>query len=290
MPIQGFQGVGGELQTFSTLDPRQQDVLNMASPFFMNLAANLGRRGPTYGPITPYQRGDPFGFVPEFNPFEQASFDAANRFGGAPLDYSFLTDALQGAVKGSTLEESLGIFDERVGPARQEAFERDVTPFIDELYGAGGTFTGSERAGALTRARLSDFTQQQAQGLQFAQGQQALSQQALGMAPSVAGFAEQAPLRQAQALGGVGAAIASREQAEISSRMNEFLRTNPESAAALGPLFAFLGLDTMGGFATEASPGLLTSLLTGFAPGLGQGLGQSSPDLFRGIGNLFGLG
>ncbi len=266
----------GGLERFSTFSPGQQSVFDAAQPFFMDLAGGLGQGNRAFGPTTPFQRGDPFGFAPEFNPFEQASFDAVQRFAGGTPDYSFLTEALQGAVQGSTLEESLGIFDERVGPARQQAFERDVTPFINEAFGARGTFTGRDRSDALTRARLTDFNQQQAQGLQFAQGQQALSQQALGMAPSVAGFAEGAPLRQAQALGGVGDVIASREREEQRSRFQEFIRTNPALSSALGPLFSFLGLETQGAFYMEPAPTPALALATAFAGGAGSAAGGAA--------------
>lgn len=193
---------------------------------------------------------------------------------------------LEQIMRGATAEGATEMFGEMYDPEYQRMWSEDIMPQLSEQFAATGGLASSDYREELGEAgvhwggqrmsHLGDVIQSMRQDALYAaermpgveQGEYTLAQ-----------LMAEEPLRRAQAGMQYGGLPRHLRQEEMSSRYNEYLRTQEGAADSISQLINLLGQTTQGGYMDEEEGAIgqisdLIASIYGYGSG-GGGIGSS---------------
>ena len=254
------KGKKAGIQKISTLSPQQEQMMSGLGEFLMQ---SMGEGLPAYeGEMTaPISEG------------EQAAYDKSlsSLAGGMSSTASASTDAYKKALTGLSEEEVYNQYMKYTAPFEQKYLEDVSIPTFKESMVPGGTLrsTGTERG-------IGDIIEQYGAGQLGRIGERIASERAnalgvLGQAGEMSALERQSPeMAEAAGYGGIARAV---EQADLTAKMQEFVRTTPELSPVLEMMLGYLGIGTQAAYYQEGKAPLWATIMSGMAPYTGMSEG-----------------
>ena len=256
-------GVGGEeggIQKTSTLSPEQQELIKKLAPY---LQERIGQGLPGY-------TGE---FVAPLSEYEQMGLGQLGKYLTGP---SALTEYGLGqykeALAGLSPEQTEEWYSKYIAPQEKKYWEEEVIPGVREAYVGPGTFWGTPRAEAEAGSWETFGTQQLGRIGEAIMSERAGARGMLPYLGEMAGLEGGMP--QIEAAMTYGAVPRLIQQAELSSQIQEFIRTTPELSPILNQVLQLLGIQTQAAYYQEPQASPFMQLLGAVAPGVGYGLGS----------------
>lgn len=226
---------GGDLTTFSTLSPEQQEMMKGLGEF---LSSKIGQGLP----------GWEGGFTAPMSEAETTGQSLLNKYltGGVGETGEMGLGAYQQALKGMSPEEVHQQYMKYTAPAEQRYLKEKMIPTFKESMVPGGTLrgTGTERG-------IGDIISKFGEGQMGRIGEMITSERegARSMLPYLSSMsALEGGMPQIEAASRYGALPRLIEQQELTSQIEEFIRTTPELSPILNQVLQALNIQTMGAY------------------------------------------
>lgn len=257
------EGVESGIQKTSTLSAEQQKLMDALGPW---LSERMGKGLPAYtGEMTaPISEG------------EQAAYDKAlsNLGGGLSTSAQGSVDAYKKALTGLSEKEVYDQYMKYTAPAEARYLKETTIPTFKESMVPGGTLrsTGTERG-------IGDIISKYGEGQLGRIGERISSERAnavaaLGQATNMNALETQAgDMSAAATYGGIARTI---EQAELTAKLQEFIRTTPEMSPIVEMMLQYLGIGTEAAYYQQGKAPIWATIMSGAAPYTGMSEGVNS--------------
>jgi len=261
LPDEWFESDKGGIKKTSTLSPQQEAIMSQLSTY---LSSQFGKGATTWGrPFTAPLSG-----------FEQIGLGQLQNYlnqGVGPTAQLGL-DTYQQALKGMSPEEVANYYQKYIAPSENRYLKEVSIPTFKESMVPGGTLrsTGTERG-------IADVIAKHGEGQlgrigEMIMNERAGARSALSLLPTMAGIEGGVP--QMEAAFQYGQLPRMIEQAELTGKIEEFRRANPDMSSILDKMLSFLGVTTTAAYNQPYTPSPFLQFLASAAPGVGSGIGS----------------
>ena len=251
------------ISTISTLSADQQKIMAALGEY---LAANVGKGATSYtGKTTaPLSEGESAAYAQALS----------NLSGGLSSSAQASLDAYQKAITGTSEKDVYNNYMKYTAPQEAAYLKNTTIPTFKESMVPGGTLrsTGTEKGLADV---ISNYQNTQLSNIGDAiNTAKTNATNALQYASVMNDLEKQtSDISAASTLGSTARAV---EQAELTAKLNEFLRTVPEASPLLSTMLSYLGVTTSAAYNTQKSASPFAQILSAFASGLGSAAAGSS--------------
>jgi len=243
--------------TVSTLDEDQQGIMSSLAAYLQGQVGK-GVAGYTGETTAKMSEGESAALAKAI----------ANLSGGLSSTALASTDAYKKALTGLSEKEVYDQYMKYTAPSENAYLKNTLLPTFKESQVPGGTLrsSGTERGIAEV---INNFGNQQLSRIgQNIQSERANAILALGQAGSIDALEKQTgDISTAAGMGGIARAI---EQQELTSKLQEFIRTQPEANPLIEKMLALLGVTTTGLYTTEGSPSAFMQILNAAGGAAGE--------------------
>jgi hypothetical protein len=259
----GGGGSSGGIKKTSALSPEQEEMMKGLGEYLQGM---IGKGATPYtGELTaPISEGEQAAATKSLSTLQ----------GGLSTTAQSSVDAYKKAIAGLSDEEVYNQYMKYTAPSEQRYLKDVSIPTFKESMVPGGTLrsTGTEMG-------IGDIISKFGEGQLGRIGERITSERAqaisaLGQASGMNALETQAPeMGAAATYGGIARTI---QQAELTAKLEEFKRVQPEMSPLIDKMLGFLGITTTAAYNQPATPSPFMQLLTAIAPGVGTYLGAKA--------------
>jgi len=260
LPDKWFEDTPQSIEKVSTMSTEQQRLMKGLGEYLQS-AVGSG--------ATPY----PGALVAPMSDTEKAGMGILNKYvsGGLTPTAQLGLGQYNEALRGLSPKEVAANYMKYTAPAEQRYLKEVSIPTFKESMVPGGTLrsTGTERG-------IGDIISKYGEGQLGRIGERINQEErnrlvALGMLPTMQGIEGGVP--QMGAAFQYGQLPRMIEQAELTAKLQEFMRTSPEMSPLIDKMLGYLGISTMAAFNQPYVPSPFLQLLSSAAPAAGEGMG-----------------
>ena len=254
-----FTGTDASINTQSALSSEQKDIERLLGNY---LTSRIGQGMDAWGPT---QAGEGNYFTAPLNQLQQIGQGLAQQYAQTPANTDYM-GTLGTALQGMSPEYMTGFYEQFIKPEQERIFQNQTLPGVREAFVGTGTFQGGPRMTAEANA-YQQYGGEQGQmlGNLIMQGRESAFQ-ALPYAAQLSQAAAQEPYNRAAGATQMGEVQRLVQQQELTSRFDEFKRTQPELSPIIDQAMNLLGLSTTVSYGEPAQAAPIWQMLEAAGP------------------------